>query len=573
MELWTQEESQMPRPQKEALEFRQLLSQLTTTGEGCLPLDQKLQILDLIRSQSAESSRNFDRFLIEQLCVLRVSLKEAMSAQQELRDLHRRLTSPPFHAAVFLGIQETDHGLSAMVACGNSRRIVACPDGLDADSLEPGDEVLLSNEMNFIISRSPFGALLSGHTAIFDRCTADGRIVLKDRDEEIVVNCGGGLKGQNLKSGDQIRWERGSCMALERIERPAAEALFLEQTPAESFECIGGLDQQIEQLQRPIRIQFFNAGAAGKYKLPRARSVLLTGPPGTGKTMMARALANWLGKLSKSGRARFAHFKPLEFCSMWWGESERILRDNFRALREAGEEDPDTPVVAFYDEIDSIGTARGVSVTHVDDRVLTAFMAELDGLESRGNILVVASTNRRDVLDPGLLRPGRLGDIIIEVPRPNMRAAREIFAKHLPADVPYAANGCGPAEARQFIIDSAVSRIYSPNGESELVQITFRDGKQRKVKASDLMNGASIANIARVSLERACLREIEEGSSGLRLEDVLHAIAGELESMANTLTASNCRNHLRDLPQDVDAVRVEPIRKKVQKSYRYIHVA
>jgi proteasome-associated ATPase len=200
-------------------------------------------------------------------------------------------------------------------------------------------------------------------------------------------------------------------------------------------------------------------------------------------------------------------------------------------------------------------------------------MAELDGLESRGNILVVASTNRRDVLDPALLRPGRLGDIIIEVPRPNIRAAREIFAKHLPPDVPYAANGCGPTEARNLIIDSAVSRIYSPNGDSELVQITFRDGKQRKVKAGDLMNGASIANIARVSLERACLRDIEEGSAGLKLEDVLHAITGEFESMANTLTPANCRNHLRDLPQDVDAVRVELIKRKVQRPYRYIDAA
>jgi proteasome-associated ATPase len=439
--------------------------------------------------------------------------------------------------------------------------------------LEPGDEVLLSNEMNFIVGRSPFGALRSGHTAIFDRCTTDGRFVLKDRDEEIVVDAAGGLRNQNLRSGDQIRWERSSCMALEKIERPAADILFLEQTPADSFDHIGGLDAQIEQLQRPIRIQFFNSETAGKYRLPRARSVLLTGPPGTGKTMLARALANWLGQLSKSGRARFAHFKPLEFCSMWWAESERILRDNFRALREAGEAEPETPVVAYYDEIDSIGTARGASLTHVDDRVLTAFMAELDGLESRGNILVVASTNRRDVLDPALLRPGRLGDIIIEVPRPNIRAAREIFAKHLPPDVPYAANGCGPTEARNLIIDSAVSRIYSPNGDSELVQITFRDGKQRKVKAGDLMNGASIANIARVSLERACLRDIEEGSAGLKLEDVLHAITGEFESMANTLTPANCRNHLRDLPQDVDAVRVELIKRKVQRPYRYIDAA
>jgi len=550
-----------------------MLARLVAVGEGSPTLDQKIQTLELIRGQSAESSRNFDRMLIEQLCMLHANLREAMAAQQELRAVHKRLTSAPFHPAIFLGIQETGQGLSAMVMCGNSRRVVACSDTLDVSSLQPGDEVLLSNEMNFIVDRSPFGSLRCGHTATFDRYTPDGRIVLKDRDEEVVADTGGGLRDQNLKSGDRIRWERNSCMALEKIERPAADALFLEQTPAETFEHIGGLDHQIEQLQRPIRIQLFNSPTAGKYKLPKARSVLLTGPPGTGKTMLARALANWLATLSSSGKARFAHFKPMEFCSMWWGESERILRDNFRALREAGDQEPETPVVAFYDEIDSIGIARGASLTQVDDRVLTAFMAELDGLESRGNILVVASTNRRDVLDPGLLRPGRLGDIIIEVPRPNRRAATEIFCKHLPPDVPYAVNGGGPAEARQSIIDAAVSQIYSPNGEGELAQITFRDGKQRKVRASDLMNGASIANIARVSLERACLREIEGGLPGLRLEDVLDGIASEFESLANTLTPANCRNHLRDLPQDIDAVRIEPIKKKVSRAYRYINAA
>ncbi len=563
----------MPRPPRETSEFAGLFDQLFAFGEGSPTTDQKIQMLEMMRGRSVDTSRQLDRQLVDKICVLRVNLNDAMIAQRELKALHRRLTSPPFYPAIFLEVKEAGHGVSAMVMCGNSRRIVSCSDGLDVHSLQPGDEVLLSNEMNFIVDRSPFGMLRCGHTAIFDRHTPDGRIVLKERDEEIVVDVGGTLKGRSLKSGDQIRWERSACMALEKIDRMTADALFLERTPDETFEHIGGLDRQIEQMQRPIRIQFFNAETAGKYRLPRARSVLLTGPPGTGKTMLARAMANWMAGLSKSGRSRFAHFKPLEFCSMWWGESERILRENFRALREAGDAEPETPVVAFYDEIDSIGTARGNSLTRVDDKVLTAFMAELDGLESRGNILVIASTNRRDVLDPGLLRPGRLGDVVIEVPRPNRKAASEIFAKHLPEDVPYAENGCGEGEARQFIIDSAVSRIYAPNGESELAQITFRDGKQRKVKAGDLMNGASIANIARVALERACLRDIEAGSPGLRLEDILHAIADEFEAMAKTLTPANCRNHLQDLPQDIDAVRVEPVRKKVPRSYRYINAA
>ncbi len=563
----------MPRPQKEAPDFSHVLTQLVAAGEGSLSMDQKVEMLESMRGQSAESSKNLSRLMIEQLCTARAGIAEAMKAQRELREIHDRLTSPPFHPAVFLGISEAGRGLSAMVMYGNSRRVVAVSDELDVESLEPGEEVLLSNEMNFIVDRSPFGVLRFGYTALFDRFTPDGRIILKDRDEEIVVDVGGGLRGQNLKAGDLIRWERNSCVALEKIERQAAEALFLEETPAETFEHIGGLDRQIEQLQRPIRLHFSNPGIAKKYRQRRASSILLSGPPGTGKTMVARALAHWLAELSKSGRARFASFKPMEFCSMWWGESERIIRENFRVLREAGEKEPETPVVAYYDEIDSIGAARGHSYMRVDDRVLTAFMAELDGLESRGNIMVVASTNRRDVLDPALMRPGRLGDVVIEVPRPNMRAAAEIFAKHLPPEIPYAADGRTPDEARRSIIDSAVSRLYAPNGESELARITFRDGKVRQVRAGDLMSGASIANISRAALERACVRDIETGSEGLRLEDVLQAIADEFEGMARTLTPANCRNYLADLPQDIDAVRVEPVRKKVPRSYRYINAA
>ncbi len=535
--------------------------------------EEKIQLFESLCGCSAESSRHLFRALIEKLCELHSRLSEAANAQQELRDIHRRLTCPPFHPALFLGFRDSERGPTAMVLCANARRVVACSDELDPKSLTIGDEVLLSSEMNFIVRRSPFGAVRCGQTAVFDRRTPDGRIVLKDRDEEIVAEAGGGLKGRILQSGERVLLDRSACVALEKIEGPDAEALFLEQTPSETFERIGGLDPQIEQLQRPIRIRFFHSQVAARYGLPPARGVLLTGPPGTGKTMLARALANWLATLSRSGRARFAHFKPLQFCSMWWSESERILRDNFRALREAGEKDPETPVVAFYDEIDSIGSSRGFSVTRTGDHVLTALMAELDGLESRGNILVVASTNRRDVLDPALLRPGRLGDVIIEVPRPNRKAAAEIFAKHLPPNAPYAVDGCDSAEARRRIIDCAVSRIYAPNGDGELAEITFRNGKRRKVKAGDLINGASIANIARVALERALLRDQEEGEFVLRLEDVYHAMAGEFESLARPLTPANCRNYLQDLPQDIDVVQVEPLRRKVPRFFRYIQAA
>lgn len=563
----------MPRTQRDTAEWSMLVAHLVMTGENAPTVDQKIQLLETIRAQSAEKSRQTDRFIIEQLSALRANLAEAAQTQQALKEIHEKLTAPPYHPAIFLGFGEVGPALSAMVMYGNSRRIVTCSDELDPETLSPGDEVLLSNEMNFVVARSPYTMLQCGQTGFFDRYTPDGHIVLKDRDEEIVVDVGGDLKSQILKAGDQILWERNAWMALQKIERARGDSLFIEETPAETFEDIGGLDRQIEELQRPIRLHYFNSEVARRYGLRRVGSVLLWGPPGNGKTTMVRALSNWMAKLAKSGRSRFVHIKPLEFCSMWYSESERNIRNMFRMAREAGDEQPEVPVVMFFDEVDSIGTSRGTSLMRVDDKVLTALMAELDGLESRGNILVVAATNRRDILDPALTRQGRLGDVQIEIPRPNMKAAREIFAKHLSPSIPYAAAGRDTAEARQYIIQSAVSRIYSPNGDSELMQIGFRDGKRRIVKACDLMSGASIAKIARATIERACVREAEGGEPGLRLEDVLHTLADEFEYLSRSLNPANCRQHLLDLPQDVDVVRVEPVRKKVVRTHHYINAA
>jgi SpoVK/Ycf46/Vps4 family AAA+-type ATPase len=230
----------------------------------------------------------------------------------------------------------------------------------------------------------------------------------------------------------------------------------------------------------------------------------------------------------------------------------------------------------FFDEVDAIGGARGGSPGRVDDRVLTAFLTELDGLESRGNVLVVCATNRRDALDPALLRPGgRLGDLVLEVPRPNRQAAREILARHLPAGLPIATREHADTqpEARYDLIDAATARIFAPNGLGDLATLTLRDGKRRAVVPSDLVSGAVIANIARRAIERACMREVETGAEGVTLNDVLGAIDTEFDTAARALTPANCRRFLEGLPQDVDVVRVERVRAPGRQSYRYLRMA
>jgi SpoVK/Ycf46/Vps4 family AAA+-type ATPase len=185
----------------------------------------------------------------------------------------------------------------------------------------------------------------------------------------------------------------------------------------------------------------------------------------------------------------------------------------------------------------------------------------------------VAATNRRDALDPALVRAGRLGDCVIEVPRPNLKAARAIFAKHLPASVPYDARGVEPGTVRAEILEAAVSRVYAPNADNQLATLVFRDGRQRAVTARDLVSGAMIANVARTAIERACARDLETGRPGVTLADVLAAIGAEFDAAASVLTPANCRKHLTDLPPDADVVRVDPVRRTVTRSHRYLSVA
>ena len=547
-----------------------MLEQLASEGDDAPSLDHKLAFARQFRESSAERSRALDRCLIDEVVRLRTGLIEVRKHQAELEGLVEKMTAPPWFPATYLGAAMSSVGPGAIVAHGNIRRVVTLADGLAPDELRPGDEVLLTSELNAILAKSPAGIALVGHVAVFDRSLPDGRIVLTSRDEEIVVDVAQSLRDTHLKSGDLVRWDQASWMAFERVDKSDGADLFFEETPSETFEDIGGLDEQIEDLQRMIRLPMREPELARSYGLKPKRSVLLWGPPGTGKTMMARALVNMLRELAPSGRARFMDIRPSALNSMWFGESERAVRRVYAIARQASESEPAVPVLMYFDEIDSLGGARGQWTHRVDDKVLNAFMAELDGgLSSRGHVLVVASTNRRDALDPGLTRPGRLGDFPIHVPMPNRQAANAILRKHLRSGIPYASNGCPSDTAREEIIESAVSRLYSPNADTDLAVIMFRDGTRRTVKANEMVSGAVIAKIAAAAVERAFYRRCETGQSGVRLDDVVWAIDEEFQSTSRLLTPANCRAYLCDLPQDLDVVSVQPVTRRVSHAQRY----
>jgi proteasome-associated ATPase len=560
--------NQTPRDNAAANVFQALMA----SNCGPRELEDHLALLAQFRAASPEGGAQVDRMLAEEFGRARAGLEAARAAQEAVRQTIEELTAPPYFPAVFLS--RAGGGLDdyAMVRTGAELRAIGFGEN-DPEEFQPSDELLLSHERNFVFRKTAAMAFTCGETATFVRAAGEGRLVVKSRDEEMVVLAAAGLREAPLKAGDLVRFDRSAWVAYEKIDRPRGDEYFLEETPGETFDSIGGLDREIERLKRSIELYMRHAETVGRYRLRRKKAVLLYGPPGTGKTLIARALANWMASLSKTGRSRFINVKPAGLHSMWYGQTEANYREVFRIAREAAADEPGALVVIFFDEVDSIGGARGRSVHQIDDRVANSFMAELIGLEDRGNVLVVTATNRRDTLDPALTRPGRLGDLMLRIPRPGRKAARQIFEKHFPGEIPYAANGHSPERARQDAIDTAVSMLFAANGEAELAQIMFRDGKRRAVRASDLINGAEIASIAQSATERACAREAGGGEGGLQLADVVGAVSDFLASAALALTPANCRDYLDDLPQDVDVVRVEPVERKVVQPYRYINAA
>jgi proteasome-associated ATPase len=546
-----------------------MLEEIMNSGEGTMPLDGRVEFLARLRDSGKEAPAEIDRVLLERVMRQHEALSNVQEEHGKLRGLLESLTEPPYFPAIFLATANTPEVHGALVQTDNERRVVQFGAGIDPKELTPGAEVFLSHERNFLVAISGRPGILTGDVAQFVRGLSDGRMVLKFQDQEVVVFANEALCNAAVKAGDSVRFSRGLGLAFEKIDRAKGEQFFLESTPSDSFEDIGGLDGVIESLKLMLTLHALEPATTGRYKLPRKRSALFQGPPGNGKTKLARATCNWLATMSASGRARFMNVKPGGLNSMWFGATENNYREIFRVAREAAAAEPGVPVVIFFDEIDAIGTSRGESVHRIDDRMLNALMAELDGLEARGNIVVLAATNRMDTLDPALLRFGRMGDLVLHIPQPNRKAAHAILNCHLPADIPYAANGEGTAAAREALLHLAVAQLFAANAETELANLTLRDGKRRLVRASDLVSGAQLESIAQAAIERACVREVRGGPSGVTAEDVSAAISGFFLGAPRALTPRNARNYIHDLPQDNDVVSVNLVERKVSRQHLY----
>lgn len=527
---------------------------LLKVGEGAPSLREKCLLMKMLRETSGKSHQ-VDQFLLADNEKLRNTLKDQRETIREMKQLLDRATEPPWHTATYLGPKEDANPPRAIVYYSNATRIVTLADSVNPEELRAGDNVFLNDALNMILGYSSNAVFPVGETAVFDRYEPSGRAVVRIRgDEQMVVRCAESLRDTKLECGDVLRIDRSTWFAYEKVEKSNGEQYRVNEVPDAQLEDVGGQRASLNLIVDSLTAILAAPKKAKQYGVDGRPTILMIGPPGCGKTLMARAACAELSR--QSGKpVPLAAPKPAEWENPYVGVTQENIRDTFRSVQEG---------VLFLDEINSVGRIRGSSNAHHSDKFLDALLAELDGFCKRPNVAVIAATNRKDLCDPALL--DRF-ETEISVERPNMQGAREIFGIHLGPTIPYCPNGDTAMATRGEIIDRAVSGLYSPNSNNEVCEIRFRDGKKRTITARELVSGRLIEQICRKARKSAFLRDIRLGDTGLRVEDMEEAVSDTIARMSTMIDRLNAHAHLSDLPQDVDVVAVEPIRHTNRQRY------
>jgi proteasome regulatory subunit len=511
-----------------------------------------------LRNPLAASAPPVD--LAQENSILRDALDAARHTQAELRKVVDQITAPPWYPCLLLRRVATEGGPRALVSIGGAPRLVTLHPRVAAEPLAAGDPVYLDAQQRTVVARADGAFAPPTETARFVRTAADGRLVVRVRDDELLLDRAARLDGSEPRPGDSVLFERAARLALEYMPGAAGRQYLLEDVSDLPLAAIGGSRACLDELVAVLSAALVAPERARRYGLGGRRAVLLYGPPGCGKTLAARTAAAELARRTGK-RCRFAVVRPGEFESPYVGESEANIRACFEALAA---ESAGGLALVFLDEIEAIGRIRGAPGSRHADRFLAALLAEIDGFRTRGEVAILAATNRRDLLDPALR--SRLSDVEIAVPRPGARSAREIFGVHLPESLPYAA-------PRGELLDAAVARLYAPNAENEVARLTLRDGSRRTVRARELASGRLIEQICLATRERAFRREARGEGEGIRVADAADAVADALGRLATLLSVHNARAYLDDLPDDLDVVGVEPIRARPERRHRYRHAS
>jgi proteasome-associated ATPase len=465
---------------------------------------------------------------------LSYTLREAREQITTLREEVDKLSQPPSAYGVVVG--KNDDQTVDVLTSGRKMRVSLHPD-IDHELLNRGAEVVLNESFNVVMSRA---SEITGEVVTVKDVMEDGirALVVGRADEERVCELADNLRGTLIRSGDHLRLDVRSNLLLEKLPRPEVEDLLLEEVPDISYTDIGGLDEQIEQIADAVELPFLHHDLFAEHQLPAPKGILLYGPPGCGKTLIAKAVANSLAKKvadkvgEGKGRSYFINIKGPELLNKYVGETERQIRLVFQRAREKSDEG--WPVIVFFDEMDSMFRTRGTGISSdMESTIVPQLLAEIDGVEGLKNVIVIGATNREDLIDPAILRPGRL-DVKIKIERPNEVGARAIFAQYLTNEIPL-----DQSETIDSMLDATVREMYKEDEANKFLEVTYQNGDKEVMYYKDFSSGAMIENIVRRAKKLAIKRVINGGEKGVRTQDLLDSIKQEYKEHQDLPNTTN----------------------------------
>ncbi len=517
----------------------------------------------VLRRRLADAPRHV-RLLEERLRETEASLSAVTSQNERLADTLReardqivalkeevdRLAQPPSGFGVFL--EACEDGTADVFTGGRKMRVSVSP-AVELATLRPGQEVVLNEALNVVVAQ---GYETVGEVVMLKELLEDGdrALVISHADEERIVRLAEPLRDSVLRAGDSLLLEPRSGYVYERIPKAEVEELILEEVPDITYSDIGGLSPQIVQIRDAVELPYLHADLFREHQLRPPKGVLLYGPPGCGKTLIAKAVANSLAKQvaarsaatddqegqAKEGKSYFLNIKGPELLNKYVGETERHIRLVFQRAREKASEG--MPVIVFFDEMDSIFRTRGSGVSSdVENTIVPQLLSEIDGVEGLENVIVIGASNREDMIDPAILRPGRL-DVKIKIERPDAEAAKDIFSKYVLTELPLhpddlAEHGSSREATVDEMIQRVVERMYSETEENRFLEVTYANGDKEVLYFKDFNSGAMIENIVARAKKMAIKEFLETGQKGIRIAHLMTACVDEFsenEDLPNT---------------------------------------